>query len=90
MAGDMTLDYISDAALVQFVVAILLIIYGVICLLVPICIYAIMKSTRLSKEALQRIEQLLEPAPVKKEVQVNKPVKALTEHKVDAKPKKPG
>ena len=86
----MTLDYISDATFVQFAVAILLIIYGVICLLVPICIYAVMKNTRLSKEALQRIEQLLEPPPVNKEVQVNKPVKALTEQKVDAKPKEPG
>jgi hypothetical protein len=55
----------------------LVLIYGVICLLVPICIYNIMNSNARSLEALQRIEQLLKPAPVTNEE--SKPVEALPE-----------
>jgi hypothetical protein len=86
------------AGVLMVVLAIPLAIYGLCCLLIPYYIYRISADSTESLKALRRIELLLKPAPVVKEV--SKPVEALSEetvrqplskrYKVDAKPEEPG
>jgi hypothetical protein len=62
-------DSSSEAAggmgvLVLIAMWLAILVYGVICLLVPFWIYRIMENSTQSYETLRRIEQLLKPAPV--------------------------